>query len=375
MTLRYDSSPLGKAQVTPQGGLRIPATLTRTGVFRYLQPDGSFRAEYRSPEEVFHPDALATLAGAPVTVLHPDHAVKPGYVTTEDWRHLAVGHLGDEAQRAEDGIHVEGRVYVMDSETLAGIERGDWPEISMGYDQTYVAGPGTAPDGTPYDGRQTMLRFNHAALVPRGRMGRSVGLRLDSLGHEINPHTEPRKTMDEITIAGKTYKVGSPEATAALASLTERAARADAAEPELARLKAERRARIAKIAAKNGVEVRQDADEAALMASTLAKLIPGFSVDGQSPDYIMGAFAAAIEMLMSDDKADDGAKPGETPPGEQNPDAPGAPGAAGATAVRQDAIDSREHNTAGRLAAVDEGPAAAARAKMIQRGNRAIRPE
>src|SRR5258706_15099623 len=86
---RVDNYALGRAVKTPVGGLRIPARLTRAGVFSYRLPDGSRRRELRLPEEVFRPESVASLRSAVVTDLHP----KSGEVTAESFKQDAVGHV------------------------------------------------------------------------------------------------------------------------------------------------------------------------------------------------------------------------------------------------------------------------------------------
>ena len=87
MVVRFDTGTLGSVKRTPQGGIRVPASLTRTGVLEYTNPDGSIRREYRPPDEVFNADSLATLADAPVTNLHH------GLVDATNWRRVTVGSL------------------------------------------------------------------------------------------------------------------------------------------------------------------------------------------------------------------------------------------------------------------------------------------
>ncbi|MEI6805588.1 MAG: DUF2213 domain-containing protein, partial [Myxococcaceae bacterium] len=58
-------------ETTSQGFVRVDARLTRTGIFTYHQ-DGKVTRELRLPEEVFRSDSLKSIAGAPVTDLHPD---------------------------------------------------------------------------------------------------------------------------------------------------------------------------------------------------------------------------------------------------------------------------------------------------------------
>lgn len=349
--------PLGKPERTPQGGLRAPANLTRSGVFTYRNPDGSPRREYRPPSEVFAPEALASLAGAPVTREHPPD----GYVTADDWRHKAVGHAGEAPRQADDGIHVEGMVYVQDSDTIAAIDSGELGEISLGYDQVYVPGPGTTPEGESYDGIQTMLRYNHVALVPKGRAGPSVALRLDSNGDQI---PETSDSMTKITIAGKEYVAGSPEAAAATSALEQRL---DAAEKSA---KSERRNRVAIQAKSAGVTVRNDADETSIMSDTIKKIAPDLDIDGASPEFIMGAFAASISFALGSVKPSAAAKPGDEKPTEDK-EPEGEPGAAppatGAEKIRQDAANARHERTS-REDAEGDAPDVIAHRKMMAQG-------
>lgn len=73
------STPLG------DGSLRVPARLTRVGVFDYGD-----HAEARLPEDVFAKPALDSFKGLVLTEGHPN------FVTPENWREIAVGHVGDE---------------------------------------------------------------------------------------------------------------------------------------------------------------------------------------------------------------------------------------------------------------------------------------
>lgn len=373
--LRLDSFDMGEIQVTPQGGLRIPATFARPGVFPYRQPDGSIRREYRSPAAVADPAFLATIAGAPVTMGHPVTRL----VNATTWRQLAVGHAAEAPVLLPDGM-AGGAVYVMDEAAIKAIG-AEGPlsprQISPGLFVTeYDPTPGVTPEGEPYDGVQRVLRLNHVALVPRGRQGESVGLRLDSAGDEIPPDSQEPQTM-KITIAGKQYEAGSAEAEKALADMQVRLDAADKLTAQVNRLARERLAHMRADLRRVKIEIRNDADEAALMAEALGKMIPGFSVDGQSPDYVMGAFAAGLAMLLADDEADDKAqKPGQ--PGAPAAAAPGAaPAAGGAEQVRNDAIDARKQTLgATKLTEIVPGAADVARAEMIKRGqNRTIRPE
>lgn len=92
-------------------------------------------------------------------------------------------------------------------------------ELSCGYVADCIEESGTY-NGEKYDVRQTNIRYNHVALVERGRAGHSVRLKLDSLDsieiedNDINPIQE-KVTMKKIIIDGKEIEV-SDEAAAAI---------------------------------------------------------------------------------------------------------------------------------------------------------------
>jgi len=68
---RFDLGEIKSATRTPQGFLKCPGFATRTGVFPYLNADGSIRNELRHPDDVNDPESLATLKNATVTIEHP----------------------------------------------------------------------------------------------------------------------------------------------------------------------------------------------------------------------------------------------------------------------------------------------------------------
>ncbi len=187
-----------RAQRTPQGGLKIPATLTRTGVFEYRNADGSVRREYRPPTEVFNADSLRSLEDAPVTDLHQ------GMVRADTYQALSKGHVRDVHQ---DGRFVGATVLVQDASLVAAVEGGTRREISCGYECTLDMTPGRTDTGESYDAVQTNIRYNHAALLPvgAGRAGREVGLRLD--GAAFACHNSP--TM-KVRFDGHDYDLAVP---------------------------------------------------------------------------------------------------------------------------------------------------------------------
>lgn len=182
MPFRIDSGTLGKVQRTPQGGVIVPAMVTRTGVQSYRNPDGSVRNELRPMSEVLSPMSLATLADAPVTIDHP-----LALVTPETFTAVSKGHARGDAQADSEG-KVTTTLVVQDAETIARIDARELIECSMGYSMDFDPTPGEL-DGVRYDGVQRNIRYNHVALGPYGwaRAGREAALRLDSNSAVLEP--------------------------------------------------------------------------------------------------------------------------------------------------------------------------------------------
>jgi hypothetical protein len=312
---RVDAAPsrLGKFSRTGAGAVRVPATISRTGLQRYGD-----RVEFRPDSEVFHEDSLASLAGIPVTFGHPPVSVTPANAKT-----YSVGHMSDAPPESrvkldgDDNEWLRAVVYVADGGLQARAERGDSLKVSAGYTCEIDPTPGVAPCGTPYHAVQRRIRFNHVAVLDgqseTPRAGAQAQLRLDSQGNPI---------MVMIKIDGVELEQGSAAHIAAIqaganrqvaemqakldAALAERdAARNDAvsAKADAAPEKIEARvaARLAlradaakllpadyKFEGKSDLQVRQDA--------VVAK---GVAIEGKSPEYV----AAYFDVLLAQSAA------------------------------------------------------------------------
>ena len=199
---------VGKFERTQVGGLRIPARLTRTGVLQYRRPDGTIRRELRHPDEVFNADSLETLNGATVTDLEHHR----GLLNVHNWKDATLGHAEEIRQ---DGNYVEADLIVNDASAIADIENGRLHDISCGYSCRLDAEPGVY-NGEPYDVIQRRIRYNHVAVLPKGkgRAGTDVALRLDSSDAELIGEQDESNTMAEVTkrvirIDGKDLEYGS----------------------------------------------------------------------------------------------------------------------------------------------------------------------
>lgn len=203
---------VSKFERTQVGGLRVPARVTRTGVLDYRRPDGTIRRELRLPEEVFNADSLASLAGATVTDLEHHR----GLLNVHNWKDATLGHA--EAVR-QDGAFVNVDLVVNDARAIADIENGRLHDISCGYSCRLDATPGIY-EGKPYDVIQRRIRYNHVAVLPKGkgRAGPDVAMRLDAKDaecveapdHQGSNMSEPSKQR-VIRIDGRDLDYGSED--------------------------------------------------------------------------------------------------------------------------------------------------------------------
>lgn len=169
---RYDRGELKKPTRRDTGWLQVEAYLSRTGVFPYLQPDGSLRYELRLAEDVFNRDALASFGMVPVTDEHP-----PEFLTAANTREFARGTVGEQVVR--DGDHTRAALMITDADLAKKLEDGEAREVSCGYTCDLEFEGGTF-EGQHYDAIQRNIRGNHVAIVPRGRMGPSARVRMDA---------------------------------------------------------------------------------------------------------------------------------------------------------------------------------------------------
>lgn len=279
-----------KIERTPQGGIRVPATLTRAGIFVYRNADGTERRELRHPDDVFAPAAVATLRGAPVTIDHPMVAVRP-----DNWADLAKGHVGDNVRR--DGSHLDGDIILMDGKAVGRVDRKELAECSCGYECDYDPTPGVY-EGERYDGRQSNHVYNHVAIGPSGwaRGGAEVKLHLDSgtAGTDI-AWTAYTGTMPDPSNATPVIPVAEFEKVRAERDTAQ--ARADALDAKVKALETSLAT----------AQARNDALEAQALAGALSGYLPeGFKADGKSPrDLMVAALESQIKGFDAKGKSDE----------------------------------------------------------------------
>ena len=166
--LRLDSIPLDETYWTKEGYLIDHPVVTSTGIFEYLNPDGSVRRELRLPDDVFDPASLISYKGKPVILTHEAGVV--------DKRNVEQEHIGTILSDGyQDGENVRAEVIIHDTDTM---KKSGLRELSLGYSLDLDETPGVWK-GQPYEAIQRNIRINHLALVDKARAGEQARLNID----------------------------------------------------------------------------------------------------------------------------------------------------------------------------------------------------
>jgi uncharacterized protein len=193
---------------TPEGFLFcLEVPIARTGYQTYgpgetpLEGDENGEVEmYRSPEEVFRPQTIASFQGKPITIQHPED-----FVTPENWSVLSKGSVQNVRKGKEKDENGEeclvADLLITDAFAIELVKAG-LREVSCGYDAEYEqAGKGR--------GRQVNITGNHLALVEQGRAGDF---------YAINDHKRKEEEMDKKFLDGLKKKFGAKAVDEAMAA-------------------------------------------------------------------------------------------------------------------------------------------------------------
>lgn len=323
---RYDTVTLQAVQ-TDEGFYNDSPVIGRTGILIYRNADGTERREYRPPEEAFNDDSLKSIRGKPVTLGHH------GMVTADNIGNAkAVGTVLSAARKDGNTIRADVVIYNLDTTDR---------ELSCGYTTTLDETAGVTPDGEHYDAIQRNIRYNHLAIVTRGRAGVArlnldgeqyieesedamEKIKLDS-GLEYDAAPEVKLAFDEMKAKAEADKKAYDELQAkfdvasaeveklkADAVKAEEAYRADFAEAVKTALE------LREIAKEKGVENADGMSNDEIKRAVIAKVYPDVKLDGKSADYIEAIFdmSKAVKAekadAMADQRAKLNAKPTET---------------------------------------------------------------
>ena len=188
--MHVSRTPISKSNVCPYWGREI-SEYEELG----LNPDKAYKL-YRDADELSK--AADSFNGKPLLFGHHminaanhDHDVVVGSVTGVEW----------------DAPYLYARLDIWPSEATRAIQSGEHEQLSCAYRYKAIMEPGTAPDGSRYDGRMTAISGSHVAIVPEGRAGPDVVVldaKLPSMRDQFMP----------------TAKVASPRTAASAAALS-----------------------------------------------------------------------------------------------------------------------------------------------------------
>lgn len=325
---RFDRSTI-IVKKRDDGAISGEAIATRAGVFKYRQPDGTIRSEFRSPAEVFKADSMASAKMVPITDRHPDE-----FVTPENAKELSVGFTGENVRA--DGNNLVVPVNINTVQGIAAVDDGR-KELSFGY-ACRVDEEAGEWEGEPYSHAQHEITYNHLALVGNARAGDVATLRLDAadaVQTTVEDERKESRTMKVKLDSGLEYecapevsvelervkkdaaeqRVAAEDATKKLDAVTaerdefktraEKAEKIDHTEAITAGIKA--RLDVLDVARKvvddetkkklDGMS-NEDIRKAVILASD-----PELKLDGKSEDYLAVRFDMIVEKL--DAKGDD----------------------------------------------------------------------
>lgn len=169
---RFDRVSFGTVNREDDGSITSKAIITTAGIYSYRLPDGSVQKEFRSPEEVFKADTMASARMMPITNDHPPTV----FLDPTTAKKYSVGFTGENVERADDSCVAPIKINA--EEGIKAVDSGR-RQFSCGYSARVVKQDGQWK-GQPYTHAQTDIKYNHLALVDQGRAGPSASLRLDA---------------------------------------------------------------------------------------------------------------------------------------------------------------------------------------------------
>ena len=308
---RYDNYAI-QAIKTDEGFVRDAPIIGRTGILEYRNVDGSIRREYRPPEEAFNVDSLASIRGKPITQLHHGLVTSANYFNSHP-----VGTVISDGRQDGNNIRADVVIYSLNT---------DDRELSLGYETELEETPGVTPEGEHYDAIQRNIRYNHLAIVPRGRAGNA---RLNMDGNQSIEEVETMSTkikMDngieyevpaEVKVA---YDAMVEKADATKKDLDAMTAKFDSATAEIEKLKADAEKaeadfkakfdeavkttiELREIARKHGVEKADELSNDEIKKAVVMKVHPNLNLDGKSAEYIEVAFDLAKDTEVQHEDA------------------------------------------------------------------------
>lgn len=154
---------------TKDGYLVVPATLSKIGVFDYLDTElavgdkKEIKKVARTETSLFSDETIKSFEGVPITVGHPKENVN-----AKNWKALSVGVVRNVVR---DNDVLKGEAWIYDEGAIRLIKDKGIQELSCGYESQIN------PSSTQgIDFEMSPMIGNHVAVVAKGRCGESVKL-------------------------------------------------------------------------------------------------------------------------------------------------------------------------------------------------------
>ena len=217
--IAYYGSTISKHMTqTPEGFLICrDVPIARVGIQDYLARELGL--------DGFDPAAIASFEGKDVTYTHPPEMLAP-----ENQSSYSKGHA-ENVRREGDFLVAD--LHLKDPTLISEVKNGVLREVSCGYLCDYT------PSGAGY--RQTNIRGNHIAIVPRGRAGHDVAIKDSAAGLPAEKgkvkHMSKNKSL--LSLFGLASKDATPEQLDNLVETAAAALDADPAAPAQAAAPAE----------------------------------------------------------------------------------------------------------------------------------------
>lgn len=180
------------------GNLTGNAIVTNIGVFTYKDKNGNTIREARLPEHVFDNNSIKSLSFVPITDEHPQELVNK-----HNMKKYMVGITGNDVKF--DGYAISIPMKIFDKKPIDGGKKS----LSCGYMTDLVYKKGNFL-GMDYDCIQTNIRYNHVAIVDKGRAGDLAKIRFDSyyqieetIDNKNNNNFEDTKFTKEVSLMKK----------------------------------------------------------------------------------------------------------------------------------------------------------------------------
>lgn len=305
-----------KHKTTAEGFLTGDAIVTRTGVFQYVNADGTIRHELRHPDDVFNVDSLESLKLKPVTDDHP-----PELVNSDNAEIYSIGSTGESVTTDENSVAIKFSVHRKDAIKKVALGKR---ELSLGYNLDLEEESGVW-DGVPYTHRQKNIRYNHLAIVDQARAGRMARIHMDGFAVQLHHDEEDKsmtdKEMQTVNLDGLSYRADAEVAKAyEKAVLSEKQARNDAEalkgqvdelkaqleavkathnDEAMAQAVAERVALLETAKRVVNVDALQGSSDRLIKETVIKAKHKAINLDGKSDDYVNARFDALIESLPS----------------------------------------------------------------------------